>query len=162
MNPWSVSSFDSPRLKLQKRNFRDGLLCVAFSRMESRMQMPELHLPGAKRAARFLVAALMAFPSFAQTQGSHAGHAQTPEARTQQPVQQPPPKPMPQAGSYRSAFEDYRPFKVDEPLVDWRASNDKVRDIGGHIGLMKGSAGAGASAGHGGHGGGHGAKERAK
>ena len=126
------------------------------------MHMPESHLPGTKHAAGFLAAALMAFPLLALAQGPHAGHAQPSEAGTRKPVSQATPKPISATGSYRSAFEDYRPFKVDEPLVDWRASNDNVREIGGHIGLMKGSTGAGASAGHGGHGGGHDTKERAK
>ena len=37
----------------------------------------------------------------------------------------------------RSPFEDYRPFTPQEPSKNWRAANDGVRDIGGHIGLMK-------------------------
>ena len=33
-------------------------------------------------------------------------------------------------GTYRSAFEGYRPFGADE-LEDWRKSNDTVREAGG-------------------------------
>jgi hypothetical protein len=32
--------------------------------------------------------------------------------------------------SQRSAFEGYRPF-ADEPVADWRATNDRVGRIGG-------------------------------
>ena len=38
---------------------------------------------------------------------------------------------------YSSPFADYRAFKADEPLKDWRKANDEVREAGGHIGLMK-------------------------
>jgi hypothetical protein len=31
---------------------------------------------------------------------------------------------------YQSAFEGYKPY-TDEPLVPWKAANDKVREIGG-------------------------------
>lgn len=63
------------------------------------------------------------------------------------------------AGGYRSPFETYRPFKADEPLMDWRAVNERVREAGGHLGLMKTdkkagkteAPAAGAHAGHGSH-----------
>jgi hypothetical protein len=37
---------------------------------------------------------------------------------------------------YRSAFEDYRPYREPE-LASWRETNDAVARIGGHVGLMK-------------------------
>ena len=37
----------------------------------------------------------------------------------------------------RSTLGTYRPFNPDEPLVDWYAANEQVRQAGGHIGLMK-------------------------
>ena len=58
---------------------------------------------------------------------------------------------------YRSPFETYRPFNADEPLMDWRAANEQVREAGGHVGLMKtdkkaGQAEAPAAGAHAGHG----------
>lgn len=48
------------------------------------------------------------------------------------------------AVTYRSAFESYRGHR-DEPLKDWRALNDEVGLVGGHIGIFRGT-------GHGSHG----------
>ncbi len=36
---------------------------------------------------------------------------------------------------YRSAFENYRPYR-DSPVTNWRASNEEVRAIGGHAGHL--------------------------
>ena len=47
--------------------------------------------------------------------------------------------------TYRSAFEGYRLFR-DEAIADWRAVNEEVGRVGGHIGIMGGAGG------HGGHG----------
>jgi hypothetical protein len=60
-------------------------------------------------------------------------------------------------GADRSPFETYRPFNADEPLVDWRAANERVREAGGHPGLMKtdkkaGKAEAPVAGSHAGHG----------
>jgi hypothetical protein len=38
---------------------------------------------------------------------------------------------------YDSPFESYRRFNADEPMKDWRAANEEVREAGGHIGLLK-------------------------
>jgi hypothetical protein len=60
---------------------------------------------------------------------------------------------------YRSAFEGYRPY-ADQPLRDWRKSNDEVGAAGGHAGHRPaqnpgvppaGSKAAPAQQGHGGH-----------
>lgn len=40
------------------------------------------------------------------------------------------------AAQYRSAFEGYRPFR-EEPVADWRAVNEEVGRVGGHIGIMR-------------------------
>ncbi|MGZ8209723.1 MAG: hypothetical protein ACXWUH_04380 [Burkholderiales bacterium] len=45
---------------------------------------------------------------------------------------------------YESAFSGYRAYR-DESIADWRAINDEVGRIGGHIGIVGG-------AGHSGHG----------
>lgn len=42
-----------------------------------------------------------------------------------------------------SAYADYQPYR-EEPLLPWRAVNDEVARIGGHIGIF-----GGAHAGHG-------------
>lgn len=36
-----------------------------------------------------------------------------------------------------SAFEGYRKFNADEPLADWRVVNETVRDVGGHLGILR-------------------------
>lgn len=38
------------------------------------------------------------------------------------------------------AFRGYRAWRADEPLVGWREANDRVRDAGGHAGIMKDAA----------------------
>ena len=51
------------------------------------------------------------------------------------------------APGYESAFQDYRAHR-EEPLADWRALNDEVGRIGGHVGIMRqDGAKAGAPAG---------------
>lgn len=37
---------------------------------------------------------------------------------------------------YRSAFEGYKPYAEPE-LAPWRAVNEDVRRVGGHIGMMR-------------------------
>mgnify|MGYP003333301402 FL=1 len=37
---------------------------------------------------------------------------------------------------YQSPFADYRPFKL-EPLEPWPALNDRMRDLGGHMGALQ-------------------------
>ncbi len=55
------------------------------------------------------------------------------------PVAAPQPAaPTRDSASYRSPFTGYRPFAPDEPMKQWRAANDEVRESGGHVGLMKG------------------------
>ena len=44
------------------------------------------------------------------------------------------------AATYQSAFEGYQPYR-DEPIKDWRAVNDEVARIGGHIGIFRSSGG---------------------
>ena len=68
------------------------------------------------------------------------------QAAAQQPAASPadPRAPAPPA-RYESVFSTYQPFQ--EPAVaPWRALNDEVGRIGGHIGIM---GGAGGHAGHG-------------
>ena len=38
--------------------------------------------------------------------------------------------------TYRSAFEDYRPYREEE-VLSWRAVNEEVARVGGHIGVLK-------------------------
>jgi hypothetical protein len=51
---------------------------------------------------------------------------------------------VPLALEYRSAFAGYRPHREEE-VADWRAVNDEVARIGGHVGIL-GGAGHGADA----------------
>ena len=37
---------------------------------------------------------------------------------------------------YRSAFQDYRSFREQEPVA-WREVNDEVARVGGHAGVLK-------------------------
>jgi hypothetical protein len=108
------------------------------------------------RHARLLGAtALLTLSSACWPQAApHSAHGST-APRTAEPKSEKPPQGRPASGGlYRSAFEDYRGFTPDEPLVDWRGANDRVRETGGHIGLLKGAQGQGAAAaGHQGHGG---------
>lgn len=38
--------------------------------------------------------------------------------------------------TYRSVFEDYRPYREQE-LASWRQVNEEVARAGGHVGVMK-------------------------
>ena len=71
--------------------------------------------------------------------------ALAPHAAAQQPVAAPhpadPAAPAP-AVKYESAFTGYRGFR-EEPLAPWRAVNDEVARVGGHLGIV-GGAGLGA------------------
>lgn len=44
------------------------------------------------------------------------------------------PVPLPR---YRSPLDDYRPYRVDEPLLPWREANDAVGGLGGHMGHLE-------------------------
>ena len=46
---------------------------------------------------------------------------------------------------YQSVFEGYRSYR-EEPIVDWRALNEEVGRVGGHVGIFRGTGG------HAGHG----------
>ncbi len=52
------------------------------------------------------------------------------------------PKASAQPAEYRSAFADYRPYKEPE-IADWRALNDEVGRVGGHLGIARGKKEAG-------------------
>ena len=72
--------------------------------------------------------------------------ALAPHAAAQQPAARPhpadPAAPVPTV-KYDSAFSGYRGFR-EEPLAPWRAVNDEVARVGGHIGIV-GGAGHGAT-----------------
>lgn len=59
--------------------------------------------------------------------------------------------------TYDSPWSGYQAFNPSEPLLDWRAVNDAVREAGGHLGLMRSSKPVGEPAKPGGDRGGHGA-----
>ena len=43
----------------------------------------------------------------------------------------------PDVAPYRSAFADYRPWRGQEPTVDWKRANDEMRRLGGHAGHLR-------------------------
>lgn len=68
--------------------------------------------------------------------GSPAPDAQMPAATP--PAATPPAAPVPGTlPRYRSPLEDYRPYRVDEPLLPWREANDAVGGLGGHMGHLE-------------------------
>jgi len=85
-----------------------------------------------------LAAAQLPATAGAQAGSPHAGHGMKPPAEAKAAAAASPGTP---AGSrYASPFADYRPFTPQEPPKGWRAANDEVREVGGHVGLMKGAA----------------------
>jgi hypothetical protein len=42
---------------------------------------------------------------------------------------------------YESAFESYAPYQ-EQPLAGWRAVNDEVGRVGGHVGMFSGQGGS--------------------
>jgi len=47
------------------------------------------------------------------------------------------PKARVQPADYRSAFADYRPYNEPE-IANWRAVNEEVGRVGGHLGIVRG------------------------
>jgi hypothetical protein len=84
-----------------------------------------------------LVAGLHAMASWSQDTplGSHDGHARA--ARKTDAIAPSAKAALARPAGYESPFADYRRFVADEPLKDWRAANDEVREAGGHMGLVK-------------------------
>lgn len=76
----------------------------------------------------------------AASQPLHGGHGAKPAQPAKNPRSSKTPTKVDEGSAYRSPFADYRAFTPQEPAKDWRAANDEVRDVGGHIGLMKGKA----------------------
>lgn len=74
-----------------------------------------------KRAIVLLLSACAGGTAFAQSEGRK--DPAKPEARVP-------------AVTYRSAFEDYRPYREQE-VAPWREVNDEVARIGGHLGILK-------------------------
>lgn len=91
-----------------------------------------------------VVAVVAAAPLMAaEPQTSPASAQPTPAPRGIAPPRAADPAAPAPGAAYRSAFDGYRGFR-DEPIADWRVLNDEVGRIGGHIGIMRGSAGAAA------------------
>ena len=86
-----------------------------------------------------LAAALHACFAWPQALPVPPHHSQHPEKKAPEKPVPSASQPLPSSG-YRSSFADYRPFAPDEPMKDWRAANEEVREAGGHVGLMKAAA----------------------
>lgn len=98
--------------------------------------------------AAFLVATALGLAA-SPAAGGQAGSG-SPAPDTQRPAATPPaetppgatppgaptaaPVPLPR---YRSPLDDYRPYRVDEPLLPWREANDAVGGLGGHMGHLE-------------------------
>jgi hypothetical protein len=74
-----------------------------------------------KRTMLLLLAAAAGGAAYAQSGG--ADDVREPQAKVPPPV-------------YQSAFQDYRPYREQEP-ASWREVNEEVARIGGHIDVMK-------------------------
>ncbi len=74
-----------------------------------------------KRAIVLLLSASAVGAAFAQSEGKKP--SAKPEVRVP-PVH------------YRSAFEDYRPYR-EQKIAPWREVNDEVARVGGHSGVLK-------------------------
>lgn len=86
---------------------------------------------------------LAGLPAGAQTTATHQ-HAAPPAAAatTSRPA---PATPHVATAPFASAWRNYRRFDLNEPLTDWRAANDTVREIGGWQAYAKESARANAA-----------------
>lgn len=84
-----------------------------------------------------LAAALLPTNAGAQAGSPHSGHGMKPPAEGKAATAAAPVAPA--YAKYASPFADYRPFTPQEPPKGWRAANDEVREVGGHVGLMKGA-----------------------
>ena len=79
----------------------------------------------------------------------HAGHGprdavpRKPDAAPDKSPRAPPAVKQETSTSLTPAFLGYRPFNPQEPAKGWRAANEEVREAGGHVGIAKGSHGAG-------------------
>lgn len=75
--------------------------------------------------------------TFAQTAANQHDHAPAKAAAAAPaPVAVTAPAPMKMANQ-PSAFKNYRAFKADEPMQDWRAANDAMELLGGHMGHVR-------------------------
>jgi hypothetical protein len=81
-------------------------------------------------AARIIVVLLSTWQASAHAQPATPDHS-----RVESPA----------GSSYRSAFQDYRPF-ADQPATSWRESNDLVGGIGGWQAYARESQAAAANA----------------
>lgn len=81
-------------------------------------------LPGLQlRLQRMALAVLIGTPLAAAAQTGAASSEQSATARA----------------AYQSAFENYRPFEADEdqPAAGWRAANEEIGRLGGHMGHVR-------------------------
>ena len=93
------------------------------------MQSRIIHLGGGLAVAVALVSGAQAESSSPSSPADPAlGATQTAPAS-----EQPQPQPLP---VYRSPLNEYRPYRVDEPLRSWKDANDEARRLGGHMGHL--------------------------
>ena len=90
------------------------------------MQRRLIHLGGGLAVAVALVSGAQAESSSPSSPAEPAlGATQTAPAS-----EQPKPQPLP---VYRSPLNEYRPYRVDEPLRSWKDANDEAGRLGGIV-----------------------------
>lgn len=97
------------------------------------MQRRLIHLGGGLAVAAALVSGVQADSSSPSSPADHALGA----TQSAPPSEQPKPQVLP---VYRSPLNDYRPYRVDEPLRSWKDANDEAGRLGGHMGHLTPSA----------------------
>ncbi len=103
----------------------------------------------------FMIAATCAFSLSVAAQHQHGSPAIPAEPKTTAPTTAAPSiappatakPPMRLTTSLDTGLENYRRFKVDEPLLDWRATNNSVQTIGGWRSYAKEAMRANAASG---------------
>lgn len=93
------------------------------------MQRRIIHLGGGLVVAVALASGAQAEPSSPSNPADHALAAPQSGSVSEQPK----PQPLP---VYRSPLNEYRPYRVDEPLRSWKDANDEARRLGGHMGHL--------------------------
>ncbi|KIN89256.1 hydrolase [Thauera sp. SWB20] len=101
------------------------------------MQRRLIHLGGGLAVAVAVAVALASGAQAQPTSPSMPADHKPAEHRSAAASGQPKPQALP---VYRSPLNDYRPYRVDQPLRSWRDANDEAGRLGGHMGHLAPSA----------------------
>lgn len=97
------------------------------------MQRRLIHLGGGLAVAVTLVSGVQAESS----SPSSPAHPALGATQSAPPSEQSKPQVLP---VYRSPLNEYRSYRVDEPLRSWKDANDEAGRLGGHMGHLTPSA----------------------